>query len=636
MAGWRWEVLLLWVLIWSLVDCQFKGGTKEHCNNEGEVLEIPTITDDPCISCRCMNGVVKCSRERCAKPDCNVLVYDKNDCCPQCADCDVNNATMKSSNAWSSTPDCGLLHCKNGIATSSEKKCYSTCSNPLPPSNGECCPTCAGCSFNDVIYSNGETFTIDDVCVDCQCKDGNIRCWMKVCPVLACGRHRAVFDGCCYKCQGRRRLFKLTEGQCWFRRKILSRNEEVKLDDCTSCVCKNGTVVCNRMSCPLNNRCKQTEQSFINGHCCSFCPDEILNNCSIDGHKYEHGTRWRRHGNPCVHCLCNNGTISCLTETCSLPAKKCPAGEVLESLPGKCCQSCIPEPGICAVFGDPHYRTFDGRPFNFQGDCKYVLTKDCRDQNYSVIVENNAKRSRQFSWTKTIYFRTFTTKSREAIVLSLHQHLVAKLNGHKVSLPFTSEDILIFIERDIIKVRSSADISLNWDGDSYLEVGASPGYRGLLCGLCGNYNGFSRDDFIGGDGLFKSDKNKFGDSWKYDVINDVTGCSRPDYSLRPQPCSHNIAAKINSRKKCSIFKSPMFQRCYNKVAPEEYYKSCLTDVCSCPPTRKCACESIKAYTSSCAREGVHLTWNKRSHCKTTTNVVKNDANSASVWRDVIA
>ena len=67
------------------------------------------------------------------------------------------------------------------------------------------------------------------------------------------------------------------------------------------------------------------------------------------------------------------------------------------------------EPGICSVFGDPHYRSFDGRAFNFQGDCKYLLAKDCMGKNFSVVVKNNARRSPTFSWTESVHLRLFNS-----------------------------------------------------------------------------------------------------------------------------------------------------------------------------------------------------------------------------------
>lgn len=69
-------------------------------------------------------------------------------------------------------------------------------------------------------------------------------------------------------------------------------------------------------------------------------------------------------------CTCvGHGNIEC-------SATSCLAHEVCKVKNGA--MGCFPSsPVTCSVYGDPHYITFDGKAYSFQGTCNYTIAKTC-------------------------------------------------------------------------------------------------------------------------------------------------------------------------------------------------------------------------------------------------------------------
>ena len=468
----------------------------------GKEVSMPGITGivkrDPTsiIVCKCMKDKqdsqfkVICAKKpnKCSQilQGCYYTEVTKpNSECPvKCKGCIASNGTRyESGESWIDQDvngdKCEQNVCFSGVITTSKPACSPIwCSNPLPGKeivngigtcnngNAATCPSCAGCSKNGTIYSEGETRSeSNDPCSKCTCNDGNLTCKREICPVLSCPEHlvKVPKGKCCPECVRKGASARL-KGMCYFRGKVYRTGSTYNNSPCTECTCIGSqTTQCKRKICPALN-CPPWKQRRVSGACCAHCTNDIgliepgikptttskpstnVDNktCKVAGKEYNSKTRWKSGPGGCQQCVCVNGVTKCTAPSCNINTKDdCPLGAELDYPRGECCPKCKILPGVCTIFGDPHYKTFDGRIFNFQGSCKYLLSKECDqtgdnsinglNSSFSVRITNDNRNSTGFSWTRTI-----TVKLNEDKITLMQNRrdgqMRVKINGKRVDV----------------------------------------------------------------------------------------------------------------------------------------------------------------------------------------------------------
>jgi len=135
-------------------------------------------------------------------------------------------------------------------------------------------------------------------------------------------------------------------------------------------------------------------------------------------------------------------------------------------------------------------------------------------------------------------------------------------------------------------------------------------FRGKTCGLCGNFNGDSNDEFHTPAGVLVSTPDVFGAAWK--VPGNYT-CSDGCGSACPR-CNDDGPA----RAQCEVIQAAdgPFSFCHEQVDPAPFFGDCVFDICVAGNGgQDLLCRAIETYVSACQSANVRIyPWRQNTTC----------------------
>uniref|UniRef100_A0A673Y3K0 Zonadhesin, like n=1 Tax=Salmo trutta TaxID=8032 RepID=A0A673Y3K0_SALTR len=326
-------------------------------------------------------------------------------------------------------------------------------------------------------------------------------------------------------------------------------------------------------------------------------------------------------------CTCNlGGSITCSDVKC--PDKSVCILDKYGEL------YCKPEKfDRCNIHGDPHYRTFDGLTHHFQGPYTYTLTQGHDLPNSLVDLKvrgKNVRRggSRKVSYLDEMYVDVY------GVSIRFLQKKVVLVNGERVALPLSPRGgLTITINSKNVQLVADFGMTVRFDGKQHGEVILPSTYRDRVRGLCGNYDGVSRNEYMKPDGTVTRNLDEFGNSWR---VTDRQGAElvtselpkmvhlhRRDVETDPETgfetagCTDAQLAEFNAIKQCGAISDPTgpFAACHAPLLPNSFQEDCLFDLCADQETASLRCDSYEVYALACQEAGVKLgNWRQQLGC----------------------
>ncbi|XP_044005452.1 mucin-2-like [Aphidius gifuensis] len=160
-------------------------------------------------------------------------------------------------------------------------------------------------------------------------------------------------------------------------------------------------------------------------------------------------------------------------------------------------------PGICSVWGDSHYKTFDDKTYDLQGACDYVFVEGNfgADDCFEISTKNVPCGTSWVTCSKAITLSIETANNREKITLTNDKQLSLN-NYQRIAVRYAGEFSFLDVP--------DLGLVVQWE---VRDIKLDPKWKSKTKGLCGDYNDNSQNDFkTPPDGISEVSARIFGDS----------------------------------------------------------------------------------------------------------------------------
>uniref|UniRef100_A0A8C4DQJ3 Mucin-19 n=1 Tax=Dicentrarchus labrax TaxID=13489 RepID=A0A8C4DQJ3_DICLA len=314
----------------------------------------------------------------------------------------------------------------------------------------------------------------------------------------------------------------------------------------------------------------------------------------------------------CFNKICTNKKIESTQVVCPESATPiCPRNQKTKVSDG-CCETWKCD-CRCELYGDPHYISFQGVPFDFLDDCTYILVEERSPRHHLTIAVDNffCVPGLDGSCAKGIILKYQNNIASLNIIPHLFAVQVATLNNVTIKPPYEEqgwrfETTGYIVSIYLPEVRSYVSLSPSWTLVVSLAMEHFHNNTQGQCGVCGVGSCIRK----GGQIEDNSCCDKTAYDWVYaDPLKPACVSAPRDVPCHSmttnKPTSTSFTTPCPASQLCELLHHPIFSNCSVYVNMNLKKKNCKFDSC-----RNGACSSLEQAAEECKQVGFCIDWRR--------------------------